>query len=168
MAPPPIVPDLLAPGLDLVFCGSAPSRASAEAKAYYANPGNRFWLTLHETGLTPRLFAPREYPKLLDLGIGLTDVWKFHFGQDAELPKDGANPPALEAKILLHQPKWLAFTSKNSARTALGGKVGYGIHPRTIGPTRIYVCCSTSGLARSFWDIRIWQDLADLVLPGRA
>ena len=45
-----LVPDLLAPGLDLVFCGTAPSPASFKARAYYANPGNAFWATLHAVG----------------------------------------------------------------------------------------------------------------------
>ena len=48
-----LVPDLLAPGLDLVFCGTAPSPASFKARAYYANPGNAFWPTLNAVGLTP-------------------------------------------------------------------------------------------------------------------
>src|SRR5277367_4280040 len=48
-----LVPDLLAPGLDLVFCGTAPSPASYKARAYYANPGNAFWTTLNAVGLTP-------------------------------------------------------------------------------------------------------------------
>ena len=159
----PIVPDLLAPGLRLVFCGSAPSLSSARAKAYYANPGNRFWATLHEIGLTPRLLAPKEYPLLLQFGIGLTDVWKYHFGQDAELPKEGGDPAALESKLLQYQPKLLAFTSKNSAQTALGTKVEYGLQDRTIGSTRLYVCCSTSGRARMFWKQSVWDELAVLV-----
>lgn len=60
-----LVPDLLAPGLDLVFCGTAPSPASYEARAYYANPGNAFWATLHAVGLTPEHFTPQRYPELL-------------------------------------------------------------------------------------------------------
>ena len=64
------VPDVLAPGLRLVFCGTAPSRASAAARAYYAKPGNRFWPVLHAAGFTPSRFHPSEYAALLGLGIG--------------------------------------------------------------------------------------------------
>ena len=64
----PILPDLLQPGLDLVFCGTAAGRRSAEEGAYYAHPGNLFWRTLHAVALTPRLFAPAEYPLLPALG----------------------------------------------------------------------------------------------------
>ena len=48
-----LLPYILAPGLDLVFCGTAPSPVSFKARAYYANPGNAFWPTLHAVGLTP-------------------------------------------------------------------------------------------------------------------
>src|SRR3546814_6083057 len=56
----PVLPDVLAPGLRLVFCGSAAGRKSAELGAYYAGPGNKFWPTLYEIGLTPRHFRPQR------------------------------------------------------------------------------------------------------------
>ena len=67
----PLVPDLLAPGLDLVFCGTALGPASFKARAYYANAGNSFWPTLHAVGLTPERFTPQRYPELLALRLGL-------------------------------------------------------------------------------------------------
>ena len=76
------LPDSLRPGLQLVFVGTAAGRYSAEVGAYYAHPGNRFWRTLHEVGLTPRLYRPEEYRSLLDLGIGFTDVAKRAAGMD--------------------------------------------------------------------------------------
>src|SRR5882672_9978757 len=66
-----ILPDLLVPGLTLVFCGTAPSSVSAARRAYYAGPGNRFWSILAETGLTPRRLEPEEYGLLPQFGIGL-------------------------------------------------------------------------------------------------
>ena len=59
------LPDVLRPDLDVVFVGTAAGRRSAAVGAYYAHPGNRFWKTLHSTGLTPRLFAPDEFRELL-------------------------------------------------------------------------------------------------------
>src|ERR1700753_2698222 len=84
---PPLVPDLLQSGLKLVFCGTAPSRVSAAAGHYYAHPQNKFWRTLHEVGLTPRVLAPCEFPLLTQWRIGLTDIAKFNSGQENELPK---------------------------------------------------------------------------------
>lgn len=62
--------------------------ASAAERAYYAHPGNRFWRALHEAKITPRLFAPQEYPLLLDLGIGLTDFCKISWGVDSQIAKN--------------------------------------------------------------------------------
>ena len=71
-----VLPDLLAPGLVTIFCGSAVGAASARRGYPYAGPGNKFWPMLAETGFTPRRLAPEEYRDLLDFGIGLTDINK--------------------------------------------------------------------------------------------
>ena len=158
-----IVPDLLAPVLRLVFCGTAPSRASAAARAYYARPGNRFWPTLHRVGLTPRRFQPHEYAELLALRIGLTDLCKAHSGNDDELPDDAFDVPAFVHKMKRHQPRWVAFTSKNAAQAFLAHKADYGAQPETIGVTQFFVLTSPSGQATRFWDEQVWRELAAVV-----
>jgi TDG/mug DNA glycosylase family protein len=155
-----LVPDVLAPGLRLVFCGTAPSRASAAARAYYAKPGNRFWPALHEAGFTPRRFHPSEYAELLGLGIGLTDLCKGHSGNDHELPDGALDVLALERKVRRFQPGVVAFTSKNAAQAFLGHGVDYGWQTERIGATRLFVLPSPSGQAVRFWDIRPWKALA--------
>ena len=117
-----LVPDLLAPGLDLVFCGTAPSPISFKARAYYANPGNAFWPTLHAVGLTPERLAPQRYPELLGLGIGLTDLNKTEVGSDHELTAEAMDAVSLHAKLRRFKPAAVAFTSKNAASLALGVK----------------------------------------------
>jgi len=81
VATPDLVPDVLGPGLRVVFCGSALGDVSWRRHAYYANPGNRFWQTLAEVGLTPRRLEPREYARLPEWGIGLTDLVKSDHGR---------------------------------------------------------------------------------------
>jgi double-stranded uracil-DNA glycosylase len=46
-----VLPDILELNLSVVFCGSAASSRSASSRAYYAGPGNRFWMILHKVGL---------------------------------------------------------------------------------------------------------------------
>src|SRR5580692_4119972 len=122
-----LVPDLLAPGLDLVFCGTAPSPASFKARAYYANPGNAFWATLHAVGLTPERLAPPRYPELLRWRLGLTDLNKTEYGSDHELTPGAMDAKSLHAKIARYRPAAIAFTSKNAAALALGIKApAYG------------------------------------------
>lgn len=160
---PYLVPDLLAHDLKLVFCGTAPSKASAAARAYYAKPGNRFWPALHRAGLTPRQFQPREYSQLLALGIGLTDLCKVHSGTDAELPFDALDAEAFRAKMREYQPRWAAFTSKNAAQVLLRRKAEYGVQADTIGDTKLFVLPSPSGLATRFWREDVWLQLGKLV-----
>lgn len=163
---PPILPDVLQPGLALVFCGTAAGRRSAEQGAYYAHPGNLFWRTLHAVALTPRLFAPAEFPQLPAIGIGLTDLAKHHIGNDDELPRDAFDVAALRERIARHAPRLLAFTSKAAARAALGRMAGYGLQEERIGDTRLFVLPSPSGQARGHWDLAHWQALAALVRAG--
>lgn len=158
----PILPDVLQSGLTLVFCGTAAGRRSAAEGAYYAHPGNLFWRALFESGLTPRLLAPAEFPQLPGYGIGLTDLAKRHSGNDADLPRDAFDAPALHARIKRHAPHLLAFTSKNAARAALGHAVDYGLLDESLGHTRLFVLPSPSGQARGHWDLAPWQALAEL------
>lgn len=129
-----ILPDVLERDLQLVFCGTAPSRRSAADGAYYAHPGNYFWRALFEAGFTARLFAPAEFRQLPELGIGLTDLAKHDSGNDNELPGDAFDALALVARIEQYAPRLLAFTSKNAARVALGRKItSYGPQTERIG-----------------------------------
>jgi TDG/mug DNA glycosylase family protein len=159
----PILPDLLQPGLALVFCGTAAGRRSAQEQAYYAHPGNLFWRALHAVQLTPRLFQPSEFPLLPLLGIGLTDLAKHHMGNDNELPRDAFDVAALRERIAHHGPRVLAFTSKAAARSALGRSADYGLQAERFGTTEVFVLPSPSGQARGHWDIAPWHALAALV-----
>ena len=99
----------------LVFVGTAASQRSADAGHYYAHPGNRFWRTIHEVGITPRRFEPREFPALLQLGIGFTDLCKTGAGMDHEALAFPVDVPAFRDKMLRVRPKAIAFTSKKAA-----------------------------------------------------
>jgi TDG/mug DNA glycosylase family protein len=162
-----LVPDILTDGLRLVFCGSALGDMSWERRAYYANPGNRFWQTLAGVGLTPRRLAAEEYPRLVDWGIGLTDLVKTDHGQDVHIfdghvDLDEARR-LLRAKVLRWQPRVLAFTSRTVAAQFLGRRAVPGRQPDCVGRTVVWVLPSTSGLARRFFEIGPWQDLARFV-----
>ncbi|MGQ0611736.1 MAG: mismatch-specific DNA-glycosylase [Paracoccaceae bacterium] len=158
-----ILPDHLAPGLRVVFCGTAAGRVSARAGHYYANPGNRFWALLAETGLTPRRLAPAEDHLMPGLGLGLTDLAKTAFGQDAEIPPGAWDRPGLIARVMQARPARLAFTSLTAARLALGRPgVGAGRlapDPGLPGIT-LWALPSPSGLARSHFAAGPWHDLA--------
>lgn len=164
----PLIPDLLAPGLDLVFCGTAPSPASFKARAYYANPGNAFWPTLQAVGLTPERLAPQRYPELLALGLGLTDLNKTEVGSDHELTPEAMDAGSLHAKLRRFRPAAIAFTSKHAAALALGVKApAYGRHAELLEGAVAFVLASPSGRARSFWTLAPWKEAAAFVAERR-
>lgn len=69
-----VVPDVIGPGLELLFCGINPGLYSAYMGHHFARPGNRFWPVLYAAGFTPRQFRPDEEQELLPLGIGITNI----------------------------------------------------------------------------------------------
>jgi TDG/mug DNA glycosylase family protein len=149
-----VLPDLLQPGLRLVFCGTAAGNVSARRGHYYAHPQNKFWTTLHAVGLTPRRLDPSEYASLVTLGIGLTDVAKSVSGMDRQLPAGSLGRIACEElrkRILVHQPEILAFTSLTAGRSLLGGGAGFGEQAETIGVTRLWLLPSPSPAANGNW-----------------
>jgi double-stranded uracil-DNA glycosylase len=147
-APQHVLPDLLKPGLRIVFCGTAAGNVSAARGAYYAHPQNRFWSALHAFGLTPRRLRPEDYPELPRWGLGLTDIAKHVSGMDRELPAGAL---------------WLAFTSLTAGRRYLGRSAGFGEQLERIGRTRLWVLPSPSPTAGWNWDSNAhwWRMLAD-------
>lgn len=160
------LPDLLRPGLEVVFCGTAAGAVSAAKRQYYAGPGNRFWSVLAETGLTTRELAPSEFERLLEFGIGLTDVVKKQSGADVDIDFRGEESD-LADRIGPHAPRYMCFNGKRAAKEALGRKrVGYGLQPERFGTTLLFVAPSTSAAARRYWDVGPWHELARLVVEG--
>ncbi|CAM5771305.1 mismatch-specific DNA-glycosylase [Bosea minatitlanensis] len=159
----PILPDVLEPGLHVVFCGTQAGAASAARGAYYAGPGNKFWTIIHQVGLVPERFAPERFRELPRWGIGLTDVAKRSSGPDSNLRGDHFDVAGLRGRIAAHRPRLLAFNGKRAARAALGaaaGPLAYGRQPGTFAGAGIFVLPSTSGAAAGYWSPEPWKELA--------
>ncbi len=157
------LPDQLKPDLRLVFVGTAASARSAATGHYYAHPGNRFWRTLHATGLTPRLYQPHEFAALLDLGIGFTDLCKHGAGMDHVALKAGVDVEGFFAKMRRYRPRAIAFTSKKAASLFYGvptSTIAFGRQPRRDDVPDIFVLASPSGAASGAWTLRPWLELA--------
>src|SRR5262245_20940237 len=58
------VPDLVGPGLRLLFVGINPGRGTAARQTHFAHPGNRFYPALLRGGVIDRP---------IDRGVGMTD-----------------------------------------------------------------------------------------------
>ena len=158
------LPDQLRDDLRLVFVGTAAGQRSADAGHYYAHRGNRFWRTIHETGITPRQYQPHEFRSLLDLGIGFTDMCKAGAGMDHAALNFPIDVPAFLEKMLRYRPKTIAFTSKKAASLFYGcptKTVALGRQPPRQDFPIVFVLTSPSGAASRYWSIQPWQELAD-------
>lgn len=159
--------DVMAPGLDVVFCGTAAGTRSAAVMHYYAGRNNKFWPTLFRVGLTPRQLDPSDDREVLSYGIGLTDVAKHQAGSDRDIQFDARGAATVRALILQAEPRFLCFNGKRAAREFFGrGEIEYGLQDELVGPTAVYVLPSTAGLASGFWDEARWQEMADAVRAG--
>lgn len=160
--PQGVLPDVLAPGLDIVFCGTAAGTKSALQRAYYAGPGNAFWSTLFDVGLTTIALRPRDYARCIEWRLGFTDLAKHVHGSDGALEKDHFDAARLHRLIEAYQPRIVAFTGKRAASEFLGRAVDYGLLEETVGRSRLFVLPSPSGAARRYWSAGPWRELARL------
>ncbi|EOD69999.1 G/U mismatch-specific DNA glycosylase [Amycolatopsis vancoresmycina] len=143
------IPDVIAPGLDVLFCGINPGLYSGALGQHFARPGNRFWPALHAGGFTPRRYTPGEQYELLDLKLGITNVVARTTARADELSDDELREggKVLVAKVLEYRPRWLAVVGIGAYRTAFGfPKAHVGPQDHRIGDTRVWVLPNPSGL----------------------
>jgi G:T/U-mismatch repair DNA glycosylase/ADP-ribose pyrophosphatase YjhB (NUDIX family) len=159
------VPDVLAPGRKVVFCGINPGFASAAAGAHFANPRNDFWRLLAAAGLTSRLYEPSEQFDVLEEGIGLTNAAPRTTRGSGDLRRGDFAGAAerLEQLASELQPGWIAFVGKEAYRGTFGQRPELGLQERRLGETQLFVLPSTSPAnAAVSWDERErwFQELA--------
>lgn len=176
-----VVPDILGPGLMVVFCGINPGLYSGAVGHHFARPGNRFWPALHQSGLTDRLLAPHEKGLLPDYGLGITNLVERTSAGEADLTaaeiRDGGR--RLEAKLARYRPRCVAFLGLGAYRTAYGRpRAKIGPQEEVIGETRLWVLSNPSGLnahyrprdfAELFGDLRraVWGGATRPARGGR-
>ena len=160
------VPDLIAPGLDVLFCGINPGLYSGATGHHFARPGNRFWPALHAAGFTDRLVRPWEERRLLDYGLGITNLVARATAAAAELSPEElrAGRARLERKVRRYRPRAVAVLGIGAYRSAFGRpRATMGRQPEPVGPALLWVLPNPSGLnashqladlARAFGELR--------------
>ncbi|WP_217551898.1 G/U mismatch-specific DNA glycosylase [Streptomyces sp. GbtcB6] len=144
-----LVPDVLADGLGVLFCGINPGLMTAATGHHFARPGNRFWPVLHLSGFTPRLLKPAEQGELLSYGLGITNVVARATARADELTAEeyAEGGRLLTAKVTRVRPRWLAVVGVTAYRSAFADrKAQVGPQERTLGDTRVWVLPNPSGL----------------------
>jgi TDG/mug DNA glycosylase family protein len=159
------VPDVIAPGLLVLFCGINPGLYSAATGCHFARPGNRFWPALHRAGFTPRRYAPAEQERLLELGLGITNLAERATAGAGELRaselREGRE--RLLAKVRRYRPRWVAFLGLGAYGTAFGcRKPVVGPAPPLDEATRAWVLPNPSGLNAHYGLAGLAAALAEL------
>lgn len=145
-APVSALPDVLAPDLDVLFCGINPGFVSAAAGYHFANPRNDFWRLLADAGFTPRLLDPSEQLELLRYGCGVTNAAPRTTRGSGDLRRGdfaGAAERLLAIATEL-RPGFIGFVGKEAYRGAFGERAELGLQQRRLTDTQLFVLPSTS------------------------
>ena len=148
-----LVPDLVAPGLAVLFCGINPSLWSGATGFHFANPANRLWATLHQSGWTPRRLEPTETGALLAAGIGITNLVPRATARADELSGEElrAGLPRVEALTARWEPALVAFLGLTAYRVAAGQRrATVGEQDRAAGRREVWLLPNPSGLNASW------------------
>jgi TDG/mug DNA glycosylase family protein len=143
------VPDVIAPGLTVLFCGINPGLYTAAVGHHFARPGNRFWPSLYAAGFTPRLLSPFEERELLHYGYGITNVVNRATARADELTREEllAGGRVLREKVEQYRPRCMAVLGVGAYREAFGlPKARQGRQPEDWGETQVWVLPNPSGL----------------------
>lgn len=143
------VPDLIAPGLDVLFCGINPGLYSAATRHHFARPGNRFWPALCDGGFTDTLLRPWEERRLLRVGLGITNlVARATAAADELTPEEfRSGRRRLAAKVRRYRPDCVAVLGIGAFRTAFERpRAVVGLQPERLGGSAVWVLPNPSGL----------------------
>ena len=159
------VPDIIAPGLKVLFCGINPGLYTAAIGHHFGRPGNRFWPTLFASGFTPRVLSPFEERELIGLGYGITNVVARATAAADELEHDEfvAGGKKLVAKLKKYRPRVLAVLGVGAYRAAFDRpKAIVGPQDERIAETRLWVLPNRSGLNAHYQAGRLAEVFAEL------
>jgi TDG/mug DNA glycosylase family protein len=146
-------PDILARGLDVIFCGLNPAASAAGSGHNFSHRNNRFWTVLQLAGFTDVRLRPQDERRLLEYGCGITAVvGRPTKRADEVLPEEFLKARlGFETKIRLYAPRSIAFLGKRALSTMIGQPdVEWGRQPTEFAGTMAWVLPNPSGLNRSF------------------
>ena len=170
---------ILAPDLKVVFVGFNPSLPAWRTGHYYANPGNRFYRLLYESGLTPRVLSPSEDRSLPEFGIGATDLVPHPSARADLLPaaRFRAAAASVLARLEEARPRGVCCNGVGVFRHLFARRPArLGLQPECrIGSAAVFVVPSTSGLVNgraaerraAFAELAAWLR-ADDPIGGRS
>lgn len=144
--------DILAYGLDVIFCGINPAATALADGHNFSNRNNRFWPVLHLAGFTDVRLRPQDERRLLEYGCGITAVVSRATQRADEIAAAEFRlaRPEFEAKMRRCAPQVIAFLGKRAFVAMVGSDVGWGRHPAGFAGATAWILPNPSGLNRSF------------------
>lgn len=146
-------PDILAKGLDVIFCGLNPALSAAVAGHNFSHPNNRFWPALHLAGFTDMRLQPQQERRLLEYGCGITVIVPRPTKRAEEISEDEFRQARceFEAKMRHYAPRSIAFLGKRGFSNMIGRPdIAWGRYTSRISGTMAWILPNPSGLNRSF------------------
>jgi TDG/mug DNA glycosylase family protein len=157
------IPDVVCPGLTVLFCGINPGLWSAAVGHHFARPGNRFWKVLHASGFCPSMLDASEDSRLLALGLGITNLVSRATATASELRPEELKRGArrLTRNAARWKPKVVAVVGMTSYRVAFSRpQAKIGPQPHDIAASALWLLPNPSGLQATY-------QLTDLVAAFR-
>ena len=167
------LPDVIAPDLNVLFCGINPGLYTAAVQCHFGRPGNRFWPTIYKAGFTPRQLKPDEQREFLAYGCGITNIVARATTAADELTREelAASARILEKKVNRYRPRVLAVVGIGAYRTAFERpRANVGLQDEAIGSTAIWVLPNTSGLNANYTPaqfVEVYRELYEWITKRR-
>jgi TDG/mug DNA glycosylase family protein len=143
------IPDVIGPGLRVLFCGINPGLYSGATGHHFARPGNRFWPAIHGAGFTDRQLMPAEERELLSHHCGITNLVARSTASADELKATEliAGRATLLAKVRRYAPRFVAVLGITAYRSAFGFPgATLGKQSEPFGDATVWVLPNPSGL----------------------
>jgi len=140
------LPDYLRNGMKMIIVGCNPGDRSARVGHYYAGRGNEFWPLLYDSRVIPELLDHRDDKRMIEFGIGLTDLVKRPTRGVEELKRE----EFAEGRILLSQkleqfaPQVIAFNGVGTFENFAQRPCKPGLQKERLYGAQVFVLPSTS------------------------
>ena len=149
-----MLPDYLARNLDIIFVGLNPGMYSDQVGHYFARKQNMFWTALNESGIAPQQLEPSDDVRVVEFGLGLTDLVEraTHGANEVSKMEFQKGGEKLRAKIAPLEPRVICFVGLTGYRAAFDAHARLGAQASRWGASRLFVVPSTSARNTRYWN----------------
>ncbi len=166
------IPDVIGPGLRVLFCGINPGLWSGAVGHHFARPGNRFWRALAASGFTTAVVSPYDDQTLLDVGLGITNIFPAATRSAVEVTQSELRQgvQGLKRKVRRWHPRAIAVLGLEAYRKGFDrADATIGRQPAGLEGAQLWVIPNPSGIQAYYPFDRLvaeLQALREATKPG--